>query len=165
MAMRAILFVILVIIAWSFPARADSDSARAAYARGDFAAAFQEWGRLSRAGDPAAQYQFGQLYAEGQGTARDEAEALRWIKRAAAGGYPVAQYVLGAAYQEGRGVPQDFVQAQFWFNLATDRLDVEGQEGELAEDAMMRRDGVSGQLNAQEMAVARRLTREWRPVR
>ena len=165
MATRAILFMVLVLIAWSSPARADFDSARAAYERGDFAAAFQEWGRLSRAGDPAAQYQLGQLYAEGLGTARDEAEGLRWIKHAADGGYPVAQYVVGVAYQEGRGVPQDFVQAQFWFNLATDRLDVEGQEGELAEDSMMRRDGVSGQLNVQEMAVARRLTREWRPVR
>lgn len=163
---------IIVAIAFGFvllfplaSARADFEAARAAYARGDFATAFDQWGVLSRAGDPAAQYQLSRLYAEGLGTARDEAEALRWIKRAAERDYPLAQYVLGVAYQEGRGVPQDFVQAQFWFNLATDKLDAEGYEGELAEDAMMRRDGVSSQLNAEQMAVARRLTREWRPIR
>lgn len=77
----------------------------------------------------------------------------------------MAQYVLGVAYREGRGVPQDFVQARFWFNLATGRLDAEGREGELAEDAMTRRDGVSGQLSVAEMAEARRLTREWRPIK
>ncbi len=155
-------FVLLFPLA---PAWADFEAARAAYARGDFAAAFDQWGVLSRAGDPAAQYQLGQLYAEGLGTARDEAEALRWIRRAAERDYPLAQYVLGVAYEEGQGVPQDFVQAQFWFNLATDKLDAEGYEGELAEDAMMRRDGVSGQLNAEQMAEARRLTREWRPTK
>ena len=163
--MRAVLCAVLILLVSSVSARADFEAAHAAYARGDFAAAFAQWSVLSRAGDPAAQYQLGQLYAEGLGTARDEAEGLRWIRRAAEGDYPVAQYVLGVAYQEGQGVPQDFVQAQFWFNLATDKLDAQGYEGELAEDAMMRRDGVSGQLNAAQMAQARRLTREWRPIK
>ncbi len=146
-------------------ARADFEAARAAYSSGDFATAFKEWGTLSRAGDPAAQYQLAQLYADGLGTPRNQEAAMRWMKQAAEGDYPLAQYVLGVAYQEGRGVPQDFVLAQFWFNLATDRLDVEGQEGEFAEDSMMRRDAVSGQLNSEQMAKARRLTREWRPSR
>lgn len=77
MAMRTVLCAILILFASSMPARADFEAARAAYARGDFAAAFQQWGVLSRAGGPAAQHQLGQLYAEGLGTQRDQAEALR----------------------------------------------------------------------------------------
>ncbi len=73
------------------------------------------------------------------------------------------------AMEEGASAtPKPSAQTASAGNTSVDEIgepDVEGQEGELAEDAMMRRDGVSGQLNAQEMAVARRLTREWRPVR
>ena len=162
--MRIGIVAVLLLLGWLSPAWADFKSASAAYARGDLVTAFQEWRSLSEQGDPAAQYQLGRLYAEGEGTERDQAQALHWFRRSAERDYPLAQYVLGVAYQEGLGVAPDYILAQFWFNLATDRLDVEGQEGELSEDAMMRRDAVSGRLNAAQMAEARRLTRDWRPV-
>ncbi len=162
--MRTGILALLLLLGSLSPAWADFDSARAAYTRGDLVAAFQEWRSLSEQGNAAAQYQLGRLYAAGEGTKQDPAEALRWFRRSAERDYPLAQYVLGVAYQEGLGVAPDYVLAQFWLNLATDRLDVEGQEGELSEDAMMRRDAVSGHLNARQMAEARRLTRDWRPL-
>lgn len=48
-------------------ARADWDSAAAAYDRGDDATAFAEWQRLAERGDAAAQYMLGFMQASGQG--------------------------------------------------------------------------------------------------
>jgi localization factor PodJL len=48
----------------------------------------------------------------------NEAEAAKWLERAAESGEPVAQYRLGALYQYGKGVPADAAKATHWFQAA-----------------------------------------------
>ncbi|MEY2820448.1 MAG: hypothetical protein RL105_20, partial [Verrucomicrobiota bacterium] len=49
----------------------------------------------------------------------DEAEAVRWYRKAAEQGHAKAQYNLGVAYDEGRGVPKDYAEAYAWLNIAS----------------------------------------------
>ena len=73
----------------------------AAYQEKDYLKAIQLWRPLAQAGDPAAQYRLGVMYAEGRGVAANDAEAALWFERAAEQGEPMAQYNLGASYAEG----------------------------------------------------------------
>ena len=45
------------------------------------------------------------MYDQGRGAARDEAEAVRWFRKAAEQGLALGQASLGAMYVEGRGSP------------------------------------------------------------
>ena len=49
---------------------------------------------------------------------KDDAEAVKWFRRAANQGDGDAQASLGAEYRDGTGVPQDYVHAYMWFILA-----------------------------------------------
>ncbi len=99
-------------------AMADWDSAATAYKRGDVETAFVEFKALADQGDAAAQYRLGLMYQFGLGVPEDEAEAVKWYRRAADQGYAAAQYSLGNMYNRGEGVPEDYVQAYAWWNLA-----------------------------------------------
>ena len=52
---------------------------------------------------------------------QDDAEAVRWWRRAAEQGHATAQYNLGVMYANGRGVPQDDAEAVRWYRLAADQ--------------------------------------------
>jgi TPR repeat protein len=65
-------------------------------------------------GDAAAQYKLGLMYGEGEGVARDDAQAVAWYRKAAGQGYALAQAELGVMYKDGRGVAQDDTQAVAW---------------------------------------------------
>jgi len=60
---------------------------------------------MAEQGYAGAQYDLGQMYAEGQGVPQDDAEAVTWYRRAAEQGYAPAQGNLGVMYDNGRGVP------------------------------------------------------------
>ncbi|HCN10096.1 MAG TPA: hypothetical protein DIT01_19390, partial [Lentisphaeria bacterium] len=49
---------------------------------------------------------------------QDDAEAVKWFRKAAEQGYPQAQYNLGVAYANGEGVPEDDVAAVKWYRKA-----------------------------------------------
>jgi hypothetical protein len=51
------------------------------------------------------------MYANGEGVPRDDADAVRWLRKAADQGYAAAQSNLGAMYAERRGVQLDGYQA------------------------------------------------------
>ena len=72
------------------------------------------------AGDPEAQDNLGRMYAYGRDVPQDDAEALKWFRRAADQGHVSAQFNLGVMYADGRGVPQDDAEAARWFRLAAD---------------------------------------------
>ena len=72
-------------------------------------------------GDPAAQYALGTAYANGQGFARDYAEAAKWLRMAAVQGHTGARFNLGVAYHNGLGVPQDYAEAAKWFRSAAEQ--------------------------------------------
>jgi len=92
-----------------------------AYQEKDYLKAIQLWRPLAQAGDPAAQYRLGVMYAEGRGVAANDAEAALWFERAAEQGEPMAQYNLGASYAEGTGVRKDLAIAAKWFRRAADQ--------------------------------------------
>ena len=77
----AVLLVGLALMA--APARADFAAGVAAYDAGNYAKAYAEFLPLARGGDSAAQYSLGNMYRRGQGMARDNAEAVRWYRKAA----------------------------------------------------------------------------------
>ena len=92
-----------------------------AYQEKDYLKAIQVWRPAAQAGDPAAQYRMGVMYAEGKGVAPNDAEAALWFERAAEQGEPMAQYNLGASYAEGAGVRKDMPIAVKWFRRAADQ--------------------------------------------
>ena len=49
-----------------------------AYNQKDFQTAFKLYGDLAEAGNPDAQASLGYMYQQGQGTAPNDAEALKW---------------------------------------------------------------------------------------
>jgi hypothetical protein len=58
------------------------------------------------------------MYHQGQGVPQSDAEALKWINKAAAQGYAPAQGNLGYIYYNGVGVRPDVVQAIRWYTKA-----------------------------------------------
>ncbi len=61
------------------------------------------------------------MYLNGQGVARDNAEAAKWYRKAAEQGDAGAQFNLGVMYGGGQGVPQDYAEAVKWFRKAADQ--------------------------------------------
>ena len=104
----AALFVILL----ATPATAqDIDKGRAAYDRGDYAAALREWRPLAEQENANAQFLLGSMYDRGQGVPQDFAAAVKWYRLAAEQGIAAAQYTLGLKYNIGFGVLQDDTEA------------------------------------------------------
>ncbi len=73
-------------------ASAQSDDAEAALERKDGAALT----RMVNAGDPLAQYNLGNMYANGTGVTRDYAAAFSWYRKAADLGVAEAQRLASA---------------------------------------------------------------------
>lgn len=72
-------------------------------------------------GEARSQNRLGYLYDVGKDVFQNDAEAVRWYRRAAAQGYAMAQYNLGNHYLAGRGVPQDDGEAIKWFRRAAEQ--------------------------------------------
>jgi TPR repeat protein len=87
--------------------------------------------------------------------ARNNAEAIRWYRKAADQGDASAENSLGAMYVRGRGVGRDFALAHMWFSLAA----ANGMD--MAANA---RDHLESQMTPNQIAEAKRLAREWKPT-
>lgn len=103
---------------WAPPAKADFAAGVAAYDRGEYAAAYEAWLPLARAGDPAAQRNIGHLCRFGLGVAQDFERAAYWYREAAEAGLAAAQTNLAVMYLRGQGVTADAERAAYWFRLA-----------------------------------------------
>lgn len=90
----------------------------AAYGKGDYQTALNEWMPMAQAGDAQAENAVGALYDNGLGVTSDEAEAFRWYSMAASQNYPLAMRNLGTMYATGHGVPYNLQQAQLWLGKA-----------------------------------------------
>jgi TPR repeat protein len=119
--MRQILLLAIFILGWTVAARADMDAGIEAYRRGDYAAAWEAWTQLASAGDPAAQYFLGHLYAKGEGVVRDHGKALVLFRVSAGLGDPYGQFALGYVYEHGQGVEQDAGEAVRWYWAAAEQ--------------------------------------------
>jgi len=76
---------------------------------------------LANGGNAKAAVVLGVKYLDGDGIARNDADAAQWLERAAKSGEPVAQYRLGTLYQRGVGVVQDETQALHWYEAAANQ--------------------------------------------
>ncbi|MEE8275662.1 MAG: tetratricopeptide repeat protein, partial [Alphaproteobacteria bacterium] len=133
MSSRFALAILSIVSLWfpSVSALADFESGAAAYTRGDYATALEEWKPLAEAGNVASQFNLGLMYYNGKGTRLDFSEAAKWFRLAAEKGDAAAQINLGVMYFNGEGVDLDFEQAHFWFTMAV-RLFPPGSEREQA---------------------------------
>src|SRR5215469_6165405 len=74
----------------------DLASAKAAYAKKDYAAAFKALTPLVRQGDPEAEVLLGRMYLMGYGVLKDLDEADKLFRAAAERGNADAQFFVGA---------------------------------------------------------------------
>ncbi len=103
-------------------------------------------------GDPDAQNELGEMYARGEGVAKDFRQAAKWYRLAADQGHGPAQLNLGRAYANGLGVPGDHIRAHLWLNLASTSGD---------EDARSARDELTEKMTPEQIAEAQRLANVW----
>ena len=113
--------------------------------------------RAAEQGSASAQNNLGAMYSAGRGTPQDFVEAVRWWRSAAEQGHAAAQFNLGQSLFYGRGVLQNLVEAHMWLSLAAARL----PSGPGGNFAIRERDAVGARLTSAQIAVARRLAREW----
>eukprot|EP00729_Bicosta_minor_P032586 gene32586-biopygen10500 len=69
---------------------------------------------------PAAQYNLGTMYYNGNGVEQDYVKAAKWYRRSAKAGHAKAQNNLGLMYDTGKGVQQDHVEAAKWFRKSAE---------------------------------------------
>ena len=61
------------------------------------------------------------MYHKGKGVPQDDAEAVKWYRKAAEQGNADAQNWLGWMYQNGKGVPPDDAEAVEWYRKAAEQ--------------------------------------------
>lgn len=72
-------------------------------------------------GDAKAQYNLGIIYDKGYGVPEDDAEAVKWYKKAAEQGDAEAQYSLGFMYYYGDGVPKNLIRSYLWVLVSAEQ--------------------------------------------
>jgi uncharacterized protein len=73
-------------------------------------------------GDAKAQYELGRAFFSGTlSVAKDEAEAVKWFRKAAEQNVADAQYNLGVCYANGQGVTEDDAESVKWFRKAAEQ--------------------------------------------
>ena len=83
---------------------------------------------------------------------QDNAEAVKWFRKAAEQGHAQAQLYLGIRYASGEGVPQDYVLAHMWYSLSAA---IGHQDGAKARAA------IATLMTPAQIAEAQKLAREW----
>ena len=66
------------------------------------------------------QFNLGWMYDHGRGVEQNDAEAVKWYRKAAKQGNADAQFNLGWMYQDGRGVEQNDAEAMKWYRKAAE---------------------------------------------
>ena len=82
---------------------------------------------LADQGDADAQYNLGVRYDNGFGVPENDAEAVKWHRRAADQGHAEAQFNLGFMYGTGSGVPENDAEAVKWYRKAAAQGHAEAQ--------------------------------------
>ena len=86
--------------------------------------AFEELKAKAEAGDADSQFHLGRAYSH---IKRDDAEAARWVEKAAQQGHLEAQSNIGYLYSAGQGVPRDAERAMSWWLKAGEAGFVQAQ--------------------------------------
>ena len=132
--MKKILIAFLAAAIFTTAQAADFDKGVAASDRGDWASAVQEFKPLAEQGNPKAQYYLGHALKSGKGAHRNEAEANKWLRKAAKLFRPAAeqgdaeaQYNLGLIYYIGEDLKEDYLKAAKWYRRAGEQGHMEAQ--------------------------------------
>ena len=96
------------------------EDAAAAYTRGDYETALRILQPLAEQGDANAQFNLALMYNKGDGVLRDNAEAVKWYRKAADQGYAAAQFNLALMYEKSPGIPRDYAEANRLYRAAAD---------------------------------------------
>ena len=72
-------------------------------------------------GDVESQFILGIIYEIGEDVPEDDAEAVKWYRKAAGQGDAMAQSNLGRMYEVGEGVPEDKIEAVKWYRKAAEQ--------------------------------------------
>jgi uncharacterized protein len=102
-------------------------------------------------GDAESQTELGICYIDGAGVAKDEAEAVKWFRKAADQGHAVAQLQLGSCYVLGEGVPTNKIEAYAYVNLAAVTCKISRELRGTLEDEMTPSQRADGQLRAKKL--------------
>lgn len=92
----------------------------AAYNKGSYQAALNEFGPLAASGNAIAQLYLGRIYMQGLGSKPDYGKAISWTRKAAMKKNREAQYFLGFLYYYGLGAPQSYADAMSWYSKASE---------------------------------------------
>ena len=79
---------------------------------------FDETMAEANQGAAYAQFNLGVMYDNGDGIPENDAEAVKWYKKAADQGDAGAQSNLGFMYAKGEGVPESNIRAYVWWSMA-----------------------------------------------
>jgi len=82
---------------------------------------------VAYAGDVNAQVELGVIYLTGNGVPKDDAEAVKWLRKAADQDSALGERYLAEMYFKGRGVPADNEEAAKWLRLAAEQDDAQSQ--------------------------------------
>jgi len=99
-------------------AETEKPTGLAAYKAGDYAEAFRIWDKQARAGNAAAAYNMGILYANGKGVPPSQETAFEWFKYAADLGDIDGQVRTGRMYMSGQGVERSEAKAKPYLEMA-----------------------------------------------
>lgn len=92
--MHYLCLALMLSFALSASARTESDAGVTKYEGGGYVTAAIELRKLAEKGDPIAQTNYGNMYADGIGVPQNYAEAIRWFRKAAAQGHAQAKEML-----------------------------------------------------------------------
>jgi len=82
---------------------------------------FSEWHAKAEKGDAESQFTVGYFYIVGQGVGKNEAEGVKWYRKAAEQNLATAQFNLATCYETGQGVTTDLAEAARWYRKAADQ--------------------------------------------
>ena len=82
---------------------------------------FDETMAAAKQGDAVAQNNLGLMYANGDGVPENDAEAVKWFRKAADQGYASAQYNLGLMYAMAKVCQRMMLRLVKWYRKAADQ--------------------------------------------
>lgn len=121
----------------------------------DYLRARSLYQRAAERGNARAMHNLAVLFAEGGDGKPDYASAVGWFHKAAEFGVRDSQYNLAILYARGLGATQSLKLSYMWFAVAAAQGD---------DDAAKKRDEVGSRLDSGELAAARALAEEFRPL-
>ena len=92
-----------------------------AYEANNYTKAFSCFKQAAEQGYAEAQFKYGQMYYNGEGVEKDDAEAMNWFQKAAQQECAWAQFFCGLMYAYGKSVPRNGYEAMNWFQKAAEQ--------------------------------------------